>query len=59
MDAKFENILEVGKGSFDFKRIFDHAKDSGMRNFFIEQDGALKPFENIATSYQNLQKILK
>ena len=59
MDAKFENILEVGKGSFDFKRIFDHAKDSGMRNFFIEQDGAPKPFENIATSYQNLQKILK
>ncbi|MCA6456626.1 MAG: sugar phosphate isomerase/epimerase, partial [Chitinophagaceae bacterium] len=59
MDAKFEHILEVGKGNFDFKRIFDHAADSGMRYFFIEQDGAPKPFENIATSYQNIKNILK
>ncbi len=59
MDANFEHILEVGKGSFDFKRIFDHAKDSGMKYFFIEQDGAPKPFENITTSYQNLHNLLK
>jgi sugar phosphate isomerase/epimerase len=59
MDAGFEHILEVGKGSFDFKRIFDHAKDSGMKYFFIEQDGAPKPFENITTSYQNLSNLLK
>lgn len=59
MDAGFEHILEVGKGVFDFKRIFDHAKDSGMQYYFIEQDGAPKPFENIATSYNNLSKILK
>lgn len=59
MDAKFEHILEVGKGNFDFKRIFDHAADSGMRYFFIEQDGAPKPFENITTSYQNIKNILK
>ncbi len=59
MDAKFEQILEVGKGSFDFKRIFEHAKDAGMKYFFIEQDGAPKPFENIATSYQNLRNLLK
>ena len=59
MDKNFEHILEVGEGSFDFKRIFAHAKDSGMRYFFVEQDGAPKPFENITTSYKNIQKILK
>lgn len=59
MDAKFEKILEVGAGSFDFKRIFAHAKESGMRNFFVEQDGAPNPFENITTSYRNIQQILK
>ena len=59
MDAGFENILEVGKGVFDFKRIFDHAKDSGMKYFFIEQDGAPKPFENISTSYQYIHNMLK
>lgn len=58
MDAKFEKILEVGTGSFDFKRIFAHAKESGMHNFFVEQDGAPKPFENITTSFNNIKKIL-
>ncbi|HEY4110890.1 sugar phosphate isomerase/epimerase [Puia sp.] len=48
---------EVGNGYIDFKRIFEHAKDSGMKYFFVEQDGAPKPLENIKTSFQNLQKI--
>lgn len=59
MDAGFEKILEVGTGSFDFKRIFAHAKESGMQYYFVEQDGAPKPFENIGTSYRNIQSILK
>lgn len=59
MDANFEHILEVGKGVFDFKRIFDHAKDSGMKYFFVEQDGAPKPIENITASYQYIHNMLK
>ncbi len=59
MDAKMDNILELGKGVFDFKRIFDHAKESGMQYYFIEQDGAPKPFENIQTSFQYISKMLK
>lgn len=59
MDAGFEKILEVGTGSFDFKRIFAHAQESGMQYYFVEQDGAPKPFENITTSYRNIQSILK
>jgi sugar phosphate isomerase/epimerase len=49
---------EVGSGYIDFKRIFEHADTAGMKHFFVEQDGAPKPFENIATSFKNLSKIL-
>ncbi|MBS1597855.1 MAG: sugar phosphate isomerase/epimerase [Bacteroidetes bacterium] len=49
---------EVGAGYIDFKRIFEHADASGMKHFFVEQDGAPKPFENIAASYKALTKIM-
>ena len=54
----FKTITEVGSGHIDFKRVFEHAKESGLKYFFIEQDGAPKPFENIATSYTNLKTML-
>ena len=59
LDATHEHILEVGTGSIDFKRIFAHAHTSGMKYFFVEQDGAPKPFENIATSYRNIHQLLQ
>jgi sugar phosphate isomerase/epimerase len=43
-------IVELGKGTLDLKRVFDNAGDSGMKYYFVEQDGAPKPLENIATS---------
>lgn len=43
-------IVEVGKGTLDLKRVFDNAGDSGMKYYFVEQDGAPKPLENIAAS---------
>jgi len=49
---------EVGSGIIDFKRIFDHAKESGMKYFFVEQDQAPQPLENIAHSYSYLEKLL-
>jgi sugar phosphate isomerase/epimerase len=48
---------EVGSGVVDFKRIFDNAKESGMKYFFVEQDGAPKPLENVTNSYNYLQKM--
>lgn len=58
MDKNFEHILELGKGSIEFKRIFDHAADSGMKYFFVEQDGAPNPIENITTSYNYIHALL-
>ena len=36
LDAGRENILPVGSGTIDYKRIFAAAKDAGMKHFFIE-----------------------
>ncbi len=49
---------EVGAGIINFKRIFDNAKESGMKYYFVEQDGAPHPLQNIANSYQYLAKML-
>jgi sugar phosphate isomerase/epimerase len=48
---------EVGNGIIDFKRIFDQAGESGLKYFFVEQDGAPKPLEDIKISFENLKKI--
>ena len=50
---------EVGTVVIDFKRIFDNAKESGMKYFFVEQDGARHPFEDVTVSYNYLEKMLK
>jgi sugar phosphate isomerase/epimerase len=57
LDKTTKNPTAVGSGYIDFKRIFDHAKDSGMKYFFVEQDAAPQPIENVTTSYNNLKKL--
>lgn len=49
---------EVGAGVVDFKRIFDNRKESGMKYFFVEQDGAPHPLEDVTASYNYLKKML-
>ena len=56
IDKQRGKPVELGAGFIDFKRIFDNASTAGMRHFFIEQDGAPKPFENIANSLAYLKK---
>jgi sugar phosphate isomerase/epimerase len=58
LDKTTQNPTEVGAGTIDFKRIFDNAKKSGMKYFFVEQDGAPKPLENVTNSYNNIKKML-
>ena len=59
LDKETKNPTEVGRGYIDFKRIFNNAKESGMKYFFVEQDGAKEPLEDVAISYKNLKKILE
>jgi sugar phosphate isomerase/epimerase len=56
-----KHMVPVGTGTIDFKRIFDNARLSGMRYFFVEQDNAAESGDSlasIATSYQNLHRML-
>jgi sugar phosphate isomerase/epimerase len=55
---KEQKPAEVGTGSVDFKTIFANAETAGLKYYFVEQDAAPQPIENITTSYKNLQKIL-
>ena len=58
LDKNTKNPTEVGNGYIDFKRIFEHQKESGMNYFFVEQDGAQQPIEDVTISYNNLKKML-
>jgi len=58
LDKKNMMPAEVGSGVIDFKRIFEHAKASGMKYFFVEQDQAPQPLQNVENSYKYLKKIL-
>jgi sugar phosphate isomerase/epimerase len=51
---------EIGSGSIDFKSIFEEARLSGMKYFFVEQETNYKPneIESIKTSYQFIAKEL-
>jgi sugar phosphate isomerase/epimerase len=58
LDSNTKNPTEVGKGYVDFKRIFDHADESGVKYFFVEQDGAPEPLQNVTNSFKYLDKLL-
>jgi sugar phosphate isomerase/epimerase len=58
LDKTTMSPAEVGTGIVDFKRIFADAKESGMKYFFVEQDGAPRPLQNVTNSYNYLAKML-
>src|SRR4051812_14558294 len=58
LDKNTKNPAEVGTGIVDFKRIFENAKASGMKYFFVEQDGAPQPLQNVTNSYNYLKKMV-
>lgn len=52
-------FTEVGNGSIDFKEIFKHAGDAGMKYFFVEQDQCPgDPFVSITQSIKYIKKNL-
>lgn len=59
LDSKFENILPLGEGAIDYKRIFAAADTAGMKHFFIEHDMPKDAFASIQASYVYLEKMLK
>lgn len=58
VDATFENILPVGSGTINYKRIFDAASTAGMQHFFVEHDMPKDAMASITASYQYLTQKL-
>lgn len=52
-----KTFAPVGTGLIDFKKIFQHAKKSGMQYFFVEQDlhRNNQPIANVESSYKYLK----
>jgi sugar phosphate isomerase/epimerase len=49
-------FTEVGRGSIDWKRIFEAAKQGGVKHYFVEQDRCELPvLESIKVSYDYLK----
>jgi sugar phosphate isomerase/epimerase len=54
IDPSTNRPCPVGAGQFDFKRVFDNSKLSGVQHTFIEQDGA-KTIDDPAASIKWLK----
>jgi sugar phosphate isomerase/epimerase len=57
LSKDMQNVLPVGEGFIDFKRIFAHAKTSGLKQYFVEHDKPADPISSIAKSIVTLKKI--
>ena len=58
LDAEFKNILPVGEGVVNYKRIFASAKLGGLEHFFVEHDFPKDAFESLRISKKALDAIL-
>ncbi len=52
-----ETMVPVGSGAIDWKRIFAHADQGGVKHYFVENDNQKDAFNNIAASYAYLSKV--
>jgi sugar phosphate isomerase/epimerase len=59
LDASRENILPVGEGTIDYKRLFAAASTAGMEHFFVEHDMPKDALASIKASYQYLSNTMK
>lgn len=51
------DLTEVGSGIIDWKRIFSHSKQAGIRHYIVEHDHPKQPLESIKVSYEYLSKL--
>ncbi len=53
-----QDFTEVGNGTIDFKRIFEHQELAGMKHFFVEQDQSPDPINSVTQSFGYVSKEL-
>jgi sugar phosphate isomerase/epimerase len=52
--APARTMVDVGKGTIDFSRIFAQEKTSGMQHVFVEHDEPANPLQSATDSYRYL-----
>jgi sugar phosphate isomerase/epimerase len=50
------HLADVGQGSIDWKKIFSHSDEAGIKHYFVENDDA-KDFNDIKISYDYLHEL--
>ncbi|MFZ5973139.1 MAG: sugar phosphate isomerase/epimerase family protein [Bacteroidota bacterium] len=58
-DKEFKNLMPVGSGVIDFKRIFDNAQLAGLQHPFVEHDMPPNAVESLSASIKYLRGFLK
>ena len=51
------DLTEVGSGVIDWKRIFAHSEQAGIKHYIVEHDHPKQPMESIKTSYEYLKNL--
>lgn len=51
-------MVEVGDGAIDFRRIFDRAEQAGLRHAFVEHDNPADALASVRRSFTGLQRLL-
>jgi sugar phosphate isomerase/epimerase len=51
------DLTEVGSGVIDWKRIFAHADQAGIKYYIVEHDHPKEPLASIKSSYEYLSKL--
>ena len=51
------DLTEVGSGVIDWKRIFAHADQAGIKHYIVEHDHPKQPLVSIKGSYEYLSKL--
>ena len=58
IDQALPAIADVGRNDvIDWKRIFAHGAEAGIKHYFVEHDVAKAPFESLAASYAYLRDL--
>jgi sugar phosphate isomerase/epimerase len=57
-DVSAEDVMaDVGQGSIDWKKIFSHSEQAGIRHYFVEHDSPPHPLDDIRASCAYLKQL--
>ena len=57
-DTKFTGeMVSVGQGSVDWKRIFAASEAAGIKHYIVEYDNPKSPLDDLSASYQYLRNL--